>query len=201
MLNIQGIPTEMGMWPLQAFHLITERFNDSSKRIITEVSHKTHAIFLDLYSSVFLFLYCYSELRLLLLLKSSCLESLLHVVTNFCQFGHYWDPCSLCASAQLPAIGPAFSFGDEIAGERVTGLTIAAYQRYLLHSWNQGYLFVDSWSGLWTQRALIKFTLFCVSELSEDSKNWTKSNILIIFKTEAGGGGRKVSQEIMVQTT
>lgn len=43
--NIQGILTEMGMWTLQAFHLITERFNDSSKRKITEASHKNYAIF------------------------------------------------------------------------------------------------------------------------------------------------------------
>lgn len=43
--NIQGIPTETSMWTLQAFHLITEKFNDSSQRITTEGSHKNYAIF------------------------------------------------------------------------------------------------------------------------------------------------------------
>lgn len=53
---MQGIPTEMGMGTLQACHLITERFHDSSKSKIAEMSHKNYAIFLVLYSRVFLLL-------------------------------------------------------------------------------------------------------------------------------------------------
>lgn len=50
------IPTEMGMGTLQACHLITERFHDSSKSKMAEASHKNNAVFLVHYSSVFLVL-------------------------------------------------------------------------------------------------------------------------------------------------
>lgn len=53
---MQRIPAEMGLGTLQACHLITERFHDSSKSTRAEISHKNHAVFLVHYSSAFLFL-------------------------------------------------------------------------------------------------------------------------------------------------
>lgn len=44
------------MGTLQACQLITERFPDSSRSEMAVVSHKTYAVFVALYSSVFLFL-------------------------------------------------------------------------------------------------------------------------------------------------
>lgn len=110
--NIQGIPTKMGLWTLQAFHLITKRFNDFSKRIISEVSHKNHANFLVLYNSVSYFF---------ILIQNSDFFSL---IPSVCSSFFMW---SQTFSASWPLLGSMSTVCPSVT---------PCYQACFLLSWN-----------------------------------------------------------------